>query len=86
MSEFTASNHYITNGHHTNGNSAKNGGNARAVHAAQMQSASNYNGKMAMAVEDEDDELDRGHWGSKAEFILSCIGFSVRNAIFVPFL
>jgi len=27
--------------------------------------------------EEEDEELDRGHWGSKAEFILSCIGFSV---------
>lgn len=26
---------------------------------------------------DDDDEEDRGHWGSKAEFILSCIGFSV---------
>ena len=29
-------------------------------------------------MEDDDDEYDRGHWGSKAEFILSCIGFSVR--------
>ena len=27
------------------------------------------------AIEDEDEE--RGQWGSKAEFILSCIGFSV---------
>ena len=27
-------------------------------------------------IEDEDE--DRGQWGSKAEFILSCIGFSVR--------
>ncbi len=26
---------------------------------------------------DEDEEYDRGHWGSKAEFILSCVGFSV---------
>ena len=32
----------------------------------------------AAAAIDEDDEYDRGHWGSKAEFILSCIGFSVR--------
>lgn len=29
------------------------------------------------AVEDEEDEYDRGAWGSKAEFILSCVGFSV---------
>ena len=28
-------------------------------------------------IEDEEVE-DRGQWGSKAEFILSCIGFSVR--------
>ena len=27
------------------------------------------------AIEDEEEE--RGQWGSKAEFILSCIGFSV---------
>jgi solute carrier family 6 amino acid transporter-like protein 5/7/9/14 len=33
------------------------------------------NKSSAMAVEDEEEE--RGHWGSKAEFILSCIGFSV---------
>ena len=26
----------------------------------------------------EGDEDERGHWGSKAEFILSCVGFSVR--------
>eukprot|EP00095_Tigriopus_kingsejongensis_P003208 maker-scaffold50_size457468-snap-gene-1.20 protein:Tk03208 transcript:maker-scaffold50_size457468-snap-gene-1.20-mRNA-1 annotation:"GABA transporter " len=26
---------------------------------------------------EEDVEEDRGHWGSKAEFLLSCIGFSV---------
>ena len=29
------------------------------------------------AIEDEDEE--RGQWGSKAEFILSCIGFSVSD-------
>lgn len=29
------------------------------------------------AVEDEDEVEERGQWGSKAEFILSCIGFSV---------
>lgn len=33
--------------------------------------------KMSRTEEEEDEELDRGHWGSKAEFILSCIGFSV---------
>ena len=29
----------------------------------------------------ESDEYERGHWGSKAEFILSCIGYSVRITI-----
>ena len=29
------------------------------------------------AIEDEEDVEERGQWGSKAEFILSCIGFSV---------
>ena len=33
------------------------------------------------AIEDEDDVEDRGHWGSKAEFILSCVGFSVRSVM-----
>ncbi len=27
----------------------------------------------------EEDEEERGHWGSKAEFILSCVGFSVSK-------
>jgi len=31
------------------------------------------------AVEDDDEEYERGHWGSKAEFILSCVGFSVSE-------
>ena len=31
-------------------------------------------------LDDEEDEYDRGHWGSKAEFILSCIGYSVSCA------
>ena len=26
---------------------------------------------------DSEEEEERGHWGSKAEFILSCIGYSV---------
>ena len=25
----------------------------------------------------DSEDYDRGHWGSKAEFILSCIGYSV---------
>ena len=28
--------------------------------------------------DDLEDEEERGEWGSKAEFILSCIGYSVR--------
>lgn len=31
----------------------------------------------ASKIEEED---ERGHWGSKAEFILSCVGFSVSEA------
>ena len=68
MSEFTpASNPYINNGNNKNGN--------RLDH--------HYNGKTApastMPVEDyEEEENERGQWGSKAEFILSCIGYSVR--------
>jgi len=71
MSEFTATNHYVTNG---------NGKNGRVVPVNNGA----YNGKhlqnqpSTYPVEDEEDEFeDRGHWGSKAEFILSCIGFSV---------
>lgn len=64
MSEFTAANPYITNGQ----NNGKNG--------QRMPTNGNYNGKV-MPVEDEEEDYDRGHWGSKAEFILSCIGFSV---------
>ena len=30
---------------------------------------------------EEDEFEDRGHWGSKAEFILSCIGFSVSQTL-----
>ena len=64
MSEFTAANPYV------NGNS-KNG---------RVGPAEAYNRKVStvQTVEDED-EFDRGHWGSKAEFILSCIGFSVSQ-------
>ena len=35
----------------------------------------------AMAGPDDDDDYDRGHWGSKAEFILSCVGFSVSYCL-----
>ena len=38
-----------------------------------------------MAAPDDDDEYDRGHWGSKAEFILSCVGFSV-SGVFSAYL
>ena len=39
-------------------------------------------------VETRDDGFDgemdeRGYWGSKTEFILSCIGFSVSGSIFI---
>ena len=37
-----------------------------------------YSGFSENPVDDPDEEDDRGHWGSKAEFILSCVGFSVR--------
>ena len=80
MSEFTATNHYVTNG---------NGKNGRVVPINNGHSGNGYNGKQHQAysaqtsnypVEDQQDEFeDRGHWGSKAEFILSCIGFSVRH-------
>merc|ERR1712038_1514573 len=83
MSEFTATNHYVTsassngkNGHHSarvvpiNGNGTYNG-----KHQA-YSSHTSHGGQHP--IEDEEDEFeDRGHWGSKAEFILSCVGFSV---------
>ena len=37
-----------------------------------------YSGFSENPVDDPDEDDDRGHWGSKAEFILSCVGFSVR--------
>ncbi len=35
----------------------------------------------AAAAMEDDDEYERGHWGSKAEFILSCVGFSVSGGV-----
>merc|ERR1719242_870464 len=67
MSEFTATNPY------------KNGRVAPISHTTTNghHNTNSYfpNKSSAMTVEDEEEE--RGHWGSKAEFILSCIGFSV---------
>lgn len=39
----------------------------------------NGTGTVAGGDLDEDEEYERGHWGSKAEFILSCVGFSVSG-------
>merc|ERR1719305_2197270 len=78
---------YSRNGHQTNGYpqhsqsyshshqrsaSVSHGGNG----VAPVTNGSN-NRASVMAAPDDDDEYDRGHWGSKAEFILSCVGFSV---------
>ena len=67
MSEFTANAYMTSNG--KNGNSQRVG--------PMPTNGSSYNGAKMNTVPVEDEELDRGHWGSKAEFILSCIGFSV---------
>ncbi|XP_059095413.1 sodium-dependent proline transporter-like [Tigriopus californicus] len=52
-----------------------------ASHHVRTSSMAYGNGSRARAppppVDYEDEEEDRGHWGSKAEFLLSCIGFSV---------
>ncbi len=64
-----------------NGNYAGNSHNRNTSvsNAMGANSKSHSSGSAAAAaLADEDDEYDRGHWGSKAEFILSCIGFSVR--------
>ena len=55
-----------------------NGKNGNSQRVGPMPTnGSSYNGAKMNTVPVEDEELDRGHWGSKAEFILSCIGFSV---------
>ena len=69
MSEFTA-NAYMTSNGNKNGNSR----------VGPMVPTNGH--KMSRTEEEEDEELDRGHWGSKAEFILSCIGFSVRFLLY----
>lgn len=55
-------------------------------HRQQQQYSGNGNGAYAArssgVVDDDDDEYERGHWGSKAEFILSCIGFSVSKYLY----
>ena len=78
MSEFTATNHYVTNGNGKNGRVVPvNNGNNGAYNGKHLQ-----NQPSTYPVEDEEDEFeDRGHWGSKAEFILSCIGFSVSQTL-----
>ncbi|CAM6055082.1 unnamed protein product [Sphagnum tenellum] len=61
--------------HHQRSGSVSVNGSLKASNgvspAAQQQQAA------VAHAEEEEDEFDRGHWGSKAEFILSCIGFSV---------
>ena len=71
MSEFTA-NAYMTSNGNKNGNS-------------RVGPMVPTNGHKMSRTEEEDEELDRGHWGSKAEFILSCIGFSVRFLLYRVF-
>ena len=80
MSEFTATNHYVTNGNGKNGRVVPvNNGNNGAYNGKHLQ-----NQPSTYPVEDEEDEFeDRGHWGSKAEFILSCIGFSVSQTLMI---
>ena len=59
---------------HQRSASVSHGGNG----VAPVTNGSN-NRASVMAAPDDDDEYDRGHWGSKAEFILSCVGFSVSS-------
>ncbi len=54
---------------YSGGTGTRNGGGGGGRSSAAVAAA-------AAAMED-DDEYERGHWGSKAEFILSCVGFSV---------
>jgi len=61
---------YNTGGYSTDGTSSrKENGHSRnnSVHHVTKD----------VSNDDDDEQYDRGHWGSKAEFILSCIGYSV---------
>lgn len=81
------SHHYAYSGHEMteyNRNGNKNGGyshsrSGSSVLAGGGGDLGNYKGGTvaAGALDEDDDEYERGHWGSKAEFILSCVGFSV---------
>ena len=54
-------------------------------HMSTGQSHLHHSSSRTAAIEDDEDEYDRGHWGSKAEFILSCVGFSVSEVYLLFF-
>jgi len=82
MAEYTrnGSGHHQVNGYPQHSQSYSHQRSASVSHSgngvAPVTNGSN-NRASVMAAPDDDDEYDRGHWGSKAEFILSCVGFSV---------
>ena len=53
---------------------------SQSVNGAALITNGSNNRTSVMASPEADEEYDRGHWGSKAEFILSCVGFSVSFA------
>lgn len=65
MNEFSA-NGYRMNGWNENGHN-------RSASVTQSKA------KAPVVDDDDDEDYDRGHWGSKAEFILSCVGYSVST-------
>ena len=71
MSEFTATNHYVTSNGGKNGRVAPVNGNGQYNGGKQPY---NSQAPAHLPIEDQDEFEDRGHWGSKAEFILSCVG------------